>query len=57
METQQLDRLVGIAKYAFKGLTSGLLIVMVPDIAQGTGHGTMTLVFSGLALLVIWGTK
>jgi hypothetical protein len=57
MEAPHLDRLVGVAKYAFKGLSTAVLLAMVPRTAEATGHGTITLIFAGLAIFVIWGSK
>lgn len=57
MENPHLDRSVCIVKYAFKGLSTAVLVAMIPKIAEATGHGTITLIFAGLAIFVIWGSK
>lgn len=41
-------------KYIAKGLATGAIVYFMPQIAEATHHGILTLVFGALAILFIW---
>ena len=41
-------------KYLAKGLATGAIVYFMPQIAQATGHGILTLIFGVLTILLVW---
>jgi len=41
-------------KYLAKGFATGAIVYYMPQIAESTHHGILTLVFGVLAILFVW---